>query len=190
MKKYIETVCIFAMTVLLTACSQAANTSVVQSTAGSTSEASASTTKRVASDGAEMQKDDPSLPTRKLPQNGTKINLYFGDVIVPGVLNNSDTAKALVAELPVTLSMNRYAHDFCGQAGSLHLPYQEDEVHYGWLNGDIDYAIDEPWFTVLFDDEAESEQFGSQVNIGVMNCPLETIRSLQGSYDVRIELAS
>jgi hypothetical protein len=41
----------------------------------------------------------------------------------------------------------------------------------------------------LFEDEEVSEQYGDQVNIGVITCPLETISALEGSYDVRIELA-
>ena len=95
--------------------------------------------------------------------------------------------QALIAKLPVTVQVNRYSHDFCGNASALSLPYQEDEVHYGWLNGDIDNAVDAPWFTVLFDDEDVSEQYGYQVNIGVMTCPLSEISALQGSYDVLIE---
>jgi hypothetical protein len=148
-----------------------------------------SDSKRVASDGADMQTEDKTMPTRKLPENGTRIHMYFGDTVIPGVLNDSDTAKALIEQLPVTVHMSRYSHDFCGSASDLDLPYNEDEVHFGWLNGDIDYAIDAPWFTILFEDEDVSEQYGYQVNIGVIDCPLSEISSLGGSYDVLIELA-
>ena len=34
-----------------------------------------------------------------------------------------------------------------------------------------------------------SEQFGYQVNIGVITTPLSEIAALEGSFDVRIELA-
>ena len=84
--------------------------------------------------------------------------------------------------------MNSYSHDFCGVMPD-ELPYNEDEVHYGWLNGDIDYAIDAPYFTVLHSDEDISERYGYQVNIGVLDCELSQIRELSGSYDVLIELA-
>lgn len=143
--------------------------------------------KKVASDGASMQTEDPLMPTRRPMENGTKIIMHFGDVEIPGVLNDSDTAKALIEKLPYTQHVNRYSHDFCGVTEAL--PYNEDEVHYGWLNGDIDYAIDAPYFTILFEDEDVSEQYGDQVNIGVITCPLEDIASLNGSYDVLIELA-
>ena len=143
--------------------------------------------KRAARDGAETQTEDPSMPTRIPAGNGTRINLYFGDTVIPGVLNDSETAQALIAKLPVTQHMSRYSHDFCGVTDEL--PYAEDDVHYGWLNGDIDYATDAPYFTILFEDEDVSEQYGYQVNIGVITCPLADIAALEGEYDVRIELA-
>ena len=145
------------------------------------------TEKRVAKDGAQMQTEDKSMPTRVPMEGGTKINMYFGDTLITGVLNDSETAQALIAKLPVTQHVNRYSHDFCGITEDL--PYNEEEVHYGWLNGDIDYAVNAPYFTILFEDEDVSEQFGDQVNIGVITTPLSEIATLEGSYDVRIELA-
>ena len=148
--------------------------------------ASAESGKRVAKEGAQMQTDDPTMPTRLPPENGTKILLHFGDTVIPGVLNDSETAQALIAKLPYTQHMSRYSHDFCGVTEDL--PYNEEEEHYGWLNGDIDYATDAPYFTILFEDQDESEIYGSQVNIGVITCPLSDIAALNGSYDVLIEL--
>ena len=142
--------------------------------------------KRVAKDGVQTQTDDPTMPTRLPPENGTKILLHFGDTVIPGVLNDSETARALIAKLPYTQHMSRYSHDFCGVTEDL--PYNEKEEHYGWLNGDIDYATDAPYFTILFEDQDESEIYGSQVNIGVITCPLADIAALNGSYDVLIEL--
>ena len=142
---------------------------------------------KVAKDGADMQTEDKSIATRIPMEGGTKINMYFGDTLITGVLNDSETAKALIEKLPMTQHMSRYSHDFCGVTEEL--PYNEDDVHYGWLNGDIDYALNAPYFTILFEDEDVSEQYGYQVNIGVIICPIADIAALQGSYDVRIELA-
>lgn len=142
---------------------------------------------RVARDGADMQTDDKAMPTRLPMEGGTKINMYFGDTLITGVLNDCETAKAFIEKLPMTQHVSRYSHDFCGVTEDL--PYNEDEVHYGWLNGDIDYAINAPYFTILFEDEDVSEQYGDQVNIGVITVPLSEIAALEGSYDVRIELA-
>lgn len=142
---------------------------------------------RVASDDAQMQTEDPSMPTRVL-EEGTRINMHFGDTVIPGILNDSETAQALIEMLPYTVHMSHYSHDFCGVMPD-ELPYKEEEVHYGWLNGDIDYAINAPYFTILFADEENSEVHGDQVNIGVIDCELSRISELSGSYDVLIELA-
>lgn len=184
---------IFALCALmLSGCGNAASSesgdTAAASAASETAEGTAaSEEKRVAKDGADMQTEDKSMPTRKPMEGGTKINMYFGDTVIPGVLNDSETAKALIAKLPYTQKVSRYSHDFCGVTEKL--PYSEDEVHYGWLNGDIDYATDAPYFTILFEDEDVSEKYGYQVNIGVITCPIENISSLEGDYEVRIELA-
>ena len=140
----------------------------------------------VAKDGAQMQTEDPAMPTRLPMEGGTKILMHFGDTVIPGVLNDSETAQALIDKLPYTQHVSRYSHDFCGVTEDL--PYREEEEHYGWLNGDIDYATDAPYFTILFEDQDVSEVYGYQVNIGVITCPLADIAALEGSYDVLIEL--
>jgi hypothetical protein len=177
------------LSLVLTACGSSASAADTSETAVSNREENMTETeKHVASDGARMQTDDKTIATRIPPENGTKINIRFGDdAVIAGVLNDSETAQALIAKLPYTIHMSRYSHDFCGLTEEL--PYNEEEVHYGWLNGDIDYAIDAPYFTILFKDEDESEQFGDQVNIGVMTSPLSDIDALDGSYDVTVELA-
>lgn len=143
--------------------------------------------KKVASDGATMQTSNPKLATRVIT-GGTKINMHFGDTVIPGTLNDSETAQALIKMLPYTVNMRRYSHDFCGVMQNP-LPYKEENVHYGWLNGDIDFARDADYFTILFEDEKASEQFGHQINIGKIDCELSVISNLQGNFDVRIELA-
>lgn len=143
--------------------------------------------KQVASDGAQMQTDDPTIATRVL-EGGTKINMHFGDVVIPGMLNDSITARDLISKLPYTVHVSRFSHDFCGVMDDP-LEYKEEEVHYGWLNGDIDFATDANYFTILFENEDKSEQYGYQVNIGKIDGKLSAIRELDGSYDVLIELA-
>ena len=143
--------------------------------------------KRTAAEGAEMQTADPEMPTR-IMENGTRIRMHFGDTVIPGILNDSETAQALIELLPYTVHMTGYSHDFCGVMPD-ELPYEEEDVHWGWLNGDIDYAVNAPYFTILHSDEEISEQYDFQVNIGVMDCELARLRDLDGSYDVLIELA-
>lgn len=128
------------------------------------------------------------MATRAPMENGTKVKIHFGrDVVVDGVLNDSKTAKALIAKLPFKVRVSRSYNDLCGITKEL--PYDNTDVHDGWQNGDIDYATDGPWFTILFSGEEASKQFGFQVNIGVVTSPLSALTALKGSYDVTIELA-
>ncbi|MEK3685046.1 cyclophilin-like fold protein [Paenibacillus sp. FSL R10-2736] len=180
--------------VMLVACSNGNGVigEAAQSTAGIPAETSEGTPvhdnpMRVASDGAWMQIEDPSIATRVL-EGGTKINMHFGDVVIPGTLNDSTAAQDLISKLPYTVHVNRYSHDFCGVMDDP-LEYSEEDVHFGWLNGDIDFATDANYFTILFEDEEKSEQYGYQVNIGKIDIKLSVISELTGSYDVLIELA-
>lgn len=143
--------------------------------------------KRVAKGSATLQTSNKKIATRVI-EGGTKINMHFGNVVIPATLNDSETAKALIARLPYTIHVDRYSFDFCGIMQDV-LPYQDENVHYGWLNGDIDFATDSDYFTILFDNEENSESYGYQVNIGKIDSELSVISNLHGSYNVRIELA-
>lgn len=199
MKKIISILMIFSMVLSLAACGNSSKTegsesqgssSEVQQDGNSVPEGSNTNeeeTKCVASDGAQMQTSDPSKPTRVL-EEGTRINMHFGDTVIPGILNDSTTAKAFIEMLPMTVHESRYSHDFCGSMDDF-LPFDEEDERYGWLNGDVAVGTDVPWFTILFADEEISEQYGNLVNIGVIDCDLSAISDLNGSYDVLIELA-
>ncbi|MCH5267401.1 MAG: Ig-like domain-containing protein [Lachnospiraceae bacterium] len=127
------------------------------------------------------------MPARVI-KNGTKIKMHFGDTVIPAVLNDSVTAKALIKKLPYTIHVERYPEDFCGTMSD-ELPYKKKALHYGWLDGDIDYAVGTSYFTILHSGEEDSAEYGPRVNIGVITCKLKKIRSLKGDYDVLIELA-
>ncbi|MGN0954989.1 cyclophilin-like fold protein [Dialister sp.] len=173
---------------LLVTVSACGSQTAAQSRSGEPAVSQSAAARKTAKEGASMQKTDAGKATRIPMAGGTPVKIHFGDTVIHGVLNDSETAKALIRKLPYTVHMDRYSHDFCGVTEKL--PYREEEVHYGWLNGDIDYATDAPYFTILFKDEDSSEQYGHQVNIGVMTSPIADIDSLHGSYDVTIELDS
>lgn len=124
--------------------------------------------------------------TRSL-ENGTQIRLIVGETVIPAVLNNSTSAKALLAKLPYTVRLQRYEHDYCGVM-STSLPYDESDLRNGWLNGDIAFAVNGNYFTILYKDEEISEQFGGIVNMGILNAPLSVMETLDRNISVRIEL--
>ncbi len=124
--------------------------------------------------------------TRAL-ENGTKIKLVIGETVIPGVLNDGKSAQALIAKLPYTVRLQRYEHDYCGVMDAP-LPYDKKDLRSGWLNGDIAYAVDGDYFTILYKDEDVSQQFDGIVNMGVLSAPLSVMDTLDRSISVRIEL--
>lgn len=135
----------------------------------------------------EAAKIGSNMATRTV-ENGTAITLKIGNTVIPATLNNSTSSKELLSRLPYTVHLNRFSHDYCGVMEDP-LKYDEKDVHYGWMNGDIDFARDGNYFTILFEDEEKSKIYGHQVNLGKVDCDLSVIKGLGSSIDVLIELA-
>lgn len=64
----------------------------VSSAGGSTAASVAAPVKRTAKEGAAMQTSNPAIATRIPMEGGTKVKIIFGDTVIHGVLNNSETA--------------------------------------------------------------------------------------------------
>ena len=119
----------------------------------------------------------------------TPITLTFGETTVHAVLNDTETAQAFAAKLPVTVYVSGTGIDFCGQM-PFSLPYEDTQVHHGWTNGDLNYNPGGGWLALLYGGEEDSMRYGDQVIMGrVEGEELVRVRQLSGSYDLRIELA-
>ncbi|HJD24564.1 MAG TPA: hypothetical protein H9694_10560 [Firmicutes bacterium] len=116
----------------------------------------------------------------------TKINLHFGDTIIPGMLNDSTAAQELLKRLPCIIHASRCEFDVCGVLNPP-LPRVKEEMVTGWHNGDI--SFDGTYFTILFGREEESASYGLYSNLGRVSCPLARLEALHGSYDIRMEKA-
>ena len=132
------------------------------------------------------KEDGKGMKATRTITNGTKIKMHFGDTVIPGILKDTQTSRELISRMPFTVRLSKYAHDFCGVIKPL--PYDEKEVHNGWQNGDIDFASDGNYFTILYAGEESSKQYGYQINIGIITCDLEEMNKLEGSYDVLVEV--
>lgn len=124
----------------------------------------------------------------RIIKEGTPVTITIGSTVIPATLNDSKSAKALIARLPFTMKLNKYAHDYCGVMEAP-LPYDEADVHNGWLNGDIDFARDGNYFTILYEDEEDSKQYGHQITLGKIDGPLSAIKSQGSDIEIKIELA-
>lgn len=132
-----------------------------------------------------MCKRDRRFCTREAD---VRVELRIGEVAVPVELNRSAAAVALAAQFPQVLSMSVSSVGCCGQLG-FSLPHDETDVHSGWSDGDLNYKPEGDWLALFFDDEKNSARYGGQVTLGHVDGPLDVLRGLSGTHDVRIELS-
>lgn len=126
------------------------------------------------------------------PAHGTKdamrVRLVIGQTTITATLADNMTARALAHSLPRTVRLSRYAHDYCGVMDQL-LPFTDKDLHSGWKNGDLAYAVNGDYFAILYKDEEISQQFDGMVTLGALDCDPAIMDTLDANIAVRIELA-
>ena len=117
-------------------------------------------------------------------KGSTPIILTVGNTVLDGYLNNSKAAKSLLAELPLTVTLEDSDNDFCG--GNLSLDYDKKDVQYGYENGDLAFWTPANNFVIFVDDEENSADTGDLVILGRITSPQEMLLSLKGTIKVTI----
>lgn len=130
----------------------------------------------------EEEDDDSNTGTR------TAITLTIGETVLEGYLNDSRSARDLISRLPVTITLNKGTHDYCGGITPA-LAYDESDVQNGWKNGDLAFWTVGNDFVIFHSDEENSSSTSNIVHIGAVTSDLETVRSLGQRIDVTIALA-
>lgn len=88
--------------------------------------------------------------------------------------------------LPYTVTLRKYAHDYCGVMQAL--PYDQQELRHGWSNGDIAFAADGNYFAILYKDEELSQQYGNMVTLGKLTVEPSIMNSFEETITVIIDL--
>lgn len=114
----------------------------------------------------------------------TPITLTIGDTVLEAYLNSSVPAQSLLAQLPVTVSLNDSDNDFCG--GSLRIDYSESDVQPGYHNGDLAFWPPASNFVIFVSDEENSADTGNLVILGHITSPQEALDALEGRIEVTI----
>ncbi len=118
--------------------------------------------------------------------NETEIALRIGTKEIPAVLNDSKASRELIAMLPYTVKLQKYAHDYCGVMKAL--SYDHKELRNGWSNGDLAFAADGNYFAILYKDEEISQQYGNMVTLGRLTVDPLIMDTLDEAISVVISL--
>ncbi len=119
--------------------------------------------------------------------NLTEVVLKVGPTEIPAVLNDSKSSQNLINQLPYTVKLYKYEHDYCGIMNDP-LEYENNDLHNGWKNGEIAFAADGNYFTILYRDEDISQQFGNLVTLGHVTCDLGMFDQLAPQIELSISL--
>jgi hypothetical protein len=119
-------------------------------------------------------------------ENGTKITLTIGNIVIPAILHNTTPARDLVATLPVTVSLNRGPVDYCGGIAPIH--YEKNDVQAGYRSGDLAYWIPGQDFVIFTETKEASSGGPDLVILGQISTDIQAVRDLGSTIQVTIAL--
>ena len=140
------------------------------------------------SDNPSVSSSQPSVDSENTndTEGNTPITLTVGDTVLEAYLNDSVPAQSLIAQLPLTVSLNDSDNDFCG--GNLEIDYSESDVTTGYQNGDIMFWTPANNFVIFVSGEENSVGTGNLVKLGHITSQQEMLDALDGQIDVTIAL--
>lgn len=115
----------------------------------------------------------------------TEIELAFGNTVMTAMLDDSETSRAFIEMLPLTLSMNRYA-DREYYAAIDELP-ENGEAIEDFENGDVTYYTDGKSLAIFFGNADTSSQSGL-IRMGRITSDLGLFDTVDESVEVTISL--
>ena len=116
----------------------------------------------------------------------TEIELSFGDTVMIAVLDGSETSRAFINMLPLTLTMNRYAdREYYAALGELP---ENGAVIDDFENGDVTYYTDGKSLAIFFRNADTSSQ-GGLIRMGRITSDLSLFDTVGESVEVTISLS-
>lgn len=115
----------------------------------------------------------------------TEIELSFGDTVMTATLDGSETSRAFIEMLPLTLTMNRYA-DREYYAAIDELPENGEAVE-DFENGDVTYYTAGKSLAIFFGNADTSSQ-NDLIRMGRITSDLNLFDTVGESVDVTISL--
>lgn len=117
----------------------------------------------------------------------TDITLAFGNTAIQATLDDSETTRAFLDMLPLTLEMSRYGdREYYASIGSLP---ENGEVIDDFENGDVTYYTTGKSLAIFFGNAENSSQ-GDLIRMGKITSDLSLFDSMEDSVPVTISLAA
>lgn len=178
-KRMICVLLMFAALLLLSSCGISGK-EALQETVSDTAGASTMET-------SQEETVDPEISeSEQIQSDSTEIRMSFGDIVVFATMDNSETTKAFLELLPLTLSMNRYG-DREYYAAISELP-ENGEAIPDFENGDVTYYTSGKSFAIFFGNEGNSSQ-SDLIRMGKITSDLSIFNTMEENVLVTVEIA-
>ena len=153
----------------------------VEQTSSSTQEQSSET----AVESAQIDTTESSS-SNEADTEQTEIELSFGNTVMTAALDDSETSRAFIKMLPLTLTMNRYAdREYYAALGEL--PENGAAID-DFENGDVTYYTDGKSLAIFFGNADTSSQSGL-IRMGRITSDLSLFDTVGESVEVTISLS-
>ena len=127
-----------------------------------------------------------SSSSNKADTEQTEIELSFGDTVMTAALDDSETSRAFIKMLPLTLTMNRYAdREYYAALGEL--PENGAAID-DFENGDVTYYTDGKSLAIFFGNADTSSQSGL-IRMGRITSDLSLFDTVGERAEVTISLS-
>ena len=175
MKKAILFPAVLGLALLLSACGARPNEPASESQSENTVET-----------GSPEASADFSEQKNEVTEKSTEIMMQFGDTKITAVLDNSETSKAFLELLPLTLDMQRYA-DREYYAAINELPEDGERIP-DFENGDVTYYTAGKSLAIFFGNAENSNQ-SDLIRMGRITSDLSSFEYMDDSVTVTITTA-
>lgn len=136
-----------------------------------------------------QESSTPSSETPEIPgdeASSTDITMTFDDTVITAALDDSETTKAFLAMLPLSLDMNRYAdREYYAPIGELP---ETGEAIDDFENGDVTYYTTGKSLAIFFGN-ADSSSQGDLIRMGKITSDLSLFDSIGDSASVTIAVS-
>lgn len=132
------------------------------------------------------EQESPQGSEAGVTNTGTDITFAFDDIIVTASLDNSETSRAFIEMLPMTIEMSRYAdREYYASIGDLP---ENGEAIEDYENGDVTYFTSGRSLAIFFGDAENSSQ-SNLIRMGKITSDLSQFDSIGDNASVTISLA-
>ena len=117
---------------------------------------------------------------------GTPITITAGDIVITGILDDSETSRDFIKTLPITIPMSEIGErEFYGKIGKISANSEKID---DYQKGDIAYHVPGEFLAIYYE-KTERPALDGLVRMGKITSGIEDFKKLENNVEMKIEVA-